>query len=263
MIRPHVTRATLVVALAAGAAGILGTAAVADGGGCGSSGGGWTVVGGVAAGTSSVTVTAPAGTGIVETCVWTGVETEIYAYDPAATSVEIAPLVTPTIVEYGFRLITLEPAPSPEPVPEPAPAPAPEPAPAPAPAPQPATPASAPARPASPAATPAPSAIPTPAASEPAAQEPSVAAPVSVPADDECRGLTSDVTCDRLLALVDAAPAATTAVGPSASVRGPALPELADPSGARSAATLGALLLLAGGAVVVVLRHRPAAIATA
>lgn len=256
MIRRHVTRTAIAVALAAGAAGILSTAAAAEGGGCGSGGGGWTVVGGVAAGTSSVTVSAPAGTGIVETCVWTGAETEIYAYDPAATSVVIAPLAAPTIVEYGYRLITLEPAPSPEPVPEPAP----EPAPAPAPAPQPA-PAPAPARPASPAATPAATPTPAPAESEPA-QEPSVAVSV-VTADDECRGLTSDATCDRVLALAASAPAATTAIGPSAYVREPVSPGLADPSGARSAAMLGALVLLAGGAVVAVLRHRPAAVATA
>lgn len=257
MIRRHVTRTAIAVALAAGAAGILSTAAAAEGGGCGSGGGGWTVVGGVAAGTSSVTVTAPAGTGVVETCVWTGAETEIYAYDPAATSVVIAPLATPTIVEYGYRLITLEPTPSPEPVPEPAPEPAP--APAPAPAPQPA-PAPASAHPASPAATPAAAPTQAPAASEPA-QEPSVAASV-VTADDECDGLTSDAACDRVLALAASAPAATTAIGPSAYVREPVSPELADPSGARSAAMLGALVLLAGGAVVAVLRHRPAAVAT-
>lgn len=269
MNRRHVTRTALAVALAAGAAGILGTAASAEGGGCGS-GAGWTVVGGVAAGTSSVTVTAPAGSGIVETCVWTGVEVELYSYDPAATSVVISPLATPTIVEYGYRLVTLAPAPSPEPAPEPEPepvpepAPAPQPQPAPVPTPQPAAPAPAPVRPAPSAAPAASVPTPAPAPTEPATEDASAAAPLVAPLDDdECPGLTSRAACDRVLGLAESAPAATTVVGPSAFVRGPVPSEPADPSTARTAATLGGLILLAGGAVVAVLRRRPVAVATA
>lgn len=254
MIRRPALRATLAVVLAVGTAGVLATAASADAGGCGSAAG-WTIVHDVPAGTASVTVTAPAGTGIVETCVWTGVETEVYAYDPAPTSAVIAPLATPTIVEYGYRLIALEPVPTPEPTPEPAPDPTP--APAPAPAPQPAAPAPAP-RTVQPSAAPTEPATPAaPDTSEQPVEESTVVAPTSAPVDDECPGTTSRATCARVMVLAGSAPAATTTIGPSASVRGPVSSDPGDAAGARTSALLGALVLLAGGAAVLVARQRP------
>lgn len=253
MIRRHATRTALAVALAAGAAGVLGTAASAEGG-CGS-GAGWTVVGGVAGGTSSVTVTAPAGSGIVETCVWTGVETEVYSYDPAATSVVIAPLATPTIVEYGYRLVTLEPVPSPEPVPEPTPAPAP------VPAPQPAVPAPAPTRPPASAAraasqTPAPS----PVASAPASEAPAVGAPVTSPDDQACTSATSSATCARTTALAPTAAVRTSALVYASPQVGPAARAGAD---GEFAAFVGVLLLVAAGVPAATAHRRRQHLATA
>lgn len=255
MIRRHAVRTALAVALAAGAAGVLGTGASAEGG-CGS-GADWTVVGGVAEGTSSVTVTAPAGSGIVETCVWTGVETEVYSYDPAATSVVIAPLATPTIVEYGYRLVTLEPVPAPEPVPEPTPAPAP------VPTPQPAVPAPAPTRPPASTAraaaqTPAPS--PAPVASAPASEAPAVVTPVPSQDDQACTSATSSAPCARTTALAPTASARASAVVYASPQVGPAARAGAD---GELAAVVGVMLLVGAGVPAATAHRRRQHLATA
>lgn len=257
MIPRPAARTTLALALAAGAVGILGTAASAGDGGCPGAAG-WTRVADLPTGTTSVTVSAPAGAGIVETCVSTGTEAQVYAYDPAASTVVIAPVGVAAdgasaleITEYAYRLIALEPVveePAPEPPPAASPEPVPAPAPAPAPAPQP-SPSATTARPASQGSPAAPTNTAAPASSAPALEAP--------PVD------TVDAPRAPVAPTVEVAAARASAV-----VRAPATlsdPGTGDGRTAGLVASLGALLLLGAGgsAVLAIGRRRPAAAATA
>lgn len=245
-----VTRTVVAVGLAVGTFAAFGTAASADGGGCPAAAG-WLRVGDVPAGTTSVTVSAPAGQGIVETCLWTGTEHQLLTYDPAASSAVIAPFGTPaegepalTVVAYAYRLITLDLVPA-EPSPAPSQAPA---VPAPAPPQEPApVPTQAPA-----AAAPAPGTAPTRAATSDssASSVPPAPDPAPVPAADAVSTPTV-----REAASTPTPPVVEVAAGHVSAVVRPsgvhAAPAADGHPSAAVTASLGALVLLGGGVIAV------------